>query len=284
MGAPTHITTDREGRTATLAGFRAEHPPRTWTIEGMPWRYLAMGTGDQTLVSLTGALGIADLGWYQLEQLAQRFRLIAPDYPPVHSMAALADGIAAIMDHEGISRAAVQGGSYGGMLAQVLVRRHPARVDRLILSHTGPPAPDSGRKLQRLLPLLRILPGGMLRGLLKRSLSRLEPPEDAQDVERYYAPYREAMDRISKPDILAMYLRAVDYLTNYSFTAQDLAGWGSRVLIMLAEDDPATPEPVREELVRLYPGAQVKLFQGTGHAAALLKQEEYTATIEGFLA
>jgi hypothetical protein len=33
----------------------------------------------------------------------------------------------------------------------------------------------------------------------------------------------------------------------------------------------------------LYPGARMKMFSGTGHAAALLRSNEYHATIEAFI-
>jgi pimeloyl-ACP methyl ester carboxylesterase len=55
------------------------------------------------------------------------------------------------------------------------------------------------------------------------------------------------------------------------------------VLLIMADDDPATPEPVREEMKRLHPKAQVHLFSGTGHATAVLRQDEYLATIEAFI-
>ena len=33
----------------------------------------------------------------------------------------------------------------------------------------------------------------------------------------------------------------------------------------------------------LYPGASVKMFSGTGHAAPFLRSDEYHATIEAFV-
>lgn len=64
------------------AAFRASHPHRTLAHGGRTWRYLAGGAGDAVL-SLTGALGAADLGFQQIESLEKDFRVIAPDYPEV---------------------------------------------------------------------------------------------------------------------------------------------------------------------------------------------------------
>jgi len=59
-----------------------------------------------------------------------------PDRP--HSMADYADDAAQLMAHLGWDRAHVVGVSFGGMVAQELALRHPARIDRLVLACTSP--------------------------------------------------------------------------------------------------------------------------------------------------
>jgi len=59
-----------------------------------------------------------------------------PDAP--YSMAGYGDDAARLMDHVGWERALVVGVSFGGMVAQELVLRHPSRVSRLILACTSP--------------------------------------------------------------------------------------------------------------------------------------------------
>jgi len=79
--------------------------------------------------------------------LVRRFDLLAydqrglgqtakPDVP--YSMADYADDAARLMDHAGWDEALVMGVSFGGMVAQELVLRHPARVKRLVLACTSP--------------------------------------------------------------------------------------------------------------------------------------------------
>jgi 3-oxoadipate enol-lactonase len=59
-----------------------------------------------------------------------------PDEP--YSMARYADDAAALLDHVGWASARVLGVSFGGMVAQELVLRHPERVERLVLACTSP--------------------------------------------------------------------------------------------------------------------------------------------------
>ena len=79
--------------------------------------------------------------------LARQFDLLAydqrglgqsgkPDVP--YSMADYADDAAALMTEQGLDEALVLGVSFGGMVAQELVLRHPQRVKRLVLACTSP--------------------------------------------------------------------------------------------------------------------------------------------------
>ena len=55
-----------------------------------------------------------------------------------YSMADYADDAAALLDHVGWPKAKVIGASFDGMVAQELVLRHPAKVEKLVLACTSP--------------------------------------------------------------------------------------------------------------------------------------------------
>ena len=87
--------------------------------------------------------------------------------PDGYSMARYADDAAELLDAVGWERCAVVAVSFGGMVAQELVLRHPGRVERLVLACTssggagGSSYPletlaglDPAERLRRLLPLL----------------------------------------------------------------------------------------------------------------------------------
>jgi 3-oxoadipate enol-lactonase len=58
--------------------------------------------------------------------------------PGPYSVSEMADDAVAVLDAAGIERASVYGISLGGMIAQEIVLRHPARVDALVLGATTP--------------------------------------------------------------------------------------------------------------------------------------------------
>jgi 3-oxoadipate enol-lactonase len=103
--------------------------------------------GAPTLVLLHGVSMTAELGWSRLmPQLSRKARLVAPDLrghgknplaDDKFSLEQCADDVAGLLRQLGLSSAVVCGYSMGGMVAQVLWRRHPELVRGLILCATG---------------------------------------------------------------------------------------------------------------------------------------------------
>ena len=94
-------------------------------------------------------------------------------------------------------------------------------------------------------------------------------------------------EALQAPDTKERFLNgfrlALDFDLAHDFHAQDLADWPGEVLLVTADVDRGTPAPVREAMMALYPDAQMHLFHGTGHAAALLEPDEYYGAIQEFL-
>jgi pimeloyl-ACP methyl ester carboxylesterase len=258
-----------------LAEFRASHAPRRLIHRGVQWRYFAGGLGNQVLLRLSGALGLGEFSFQQIRLFESRFRVITPDYPAVRSLDEMIDGLIGILDAEHAARVHVIGGSFGGMLAQALIRRAPERVASLVLSHTG--APD-GRRRAVGTAIVAAMPQPLLRGLLKK---RLGKTLDAADTfwRRYFDG---AIGELTKADILSR-VRLQAEFGGKAWSPSDLAEWAGRVLLIEGEDDPLFPPAARAGLRALYPGAAVHRFHGTGHAAAVLKPEEYAEVVTRFL-
>jgi pimeloyl-ACP methyl ester carboxylesterase len=108
--------------------------------------YESHGSGDPLL--LIGGLGLAVSETQPLiEALAAGRRVIAVDNrgagrsakpPGPYAIEQMADDVAALAAHLGLSRAHVLGISMGGRIAMALALERPGLVDRLVLVSTGP--------------------------------------------------------------------------------------------------------------------------------------------------
>jgi pimeloyl-ACP methyl ester carboxylesterase len=189
----------------------------------------------------------------------------------------MADGLVAILDAESVGAAHVVGGSFGGMLAQHLVRRYPERVRSLVLSHTAAPDPSRARAaVIRIVSLL--LPERPYRALFSRRLRDAFVAPDPFWL-RYFD---SAVASLTKADMVSRVILASEFLQR-GYGPGDLESWPGRILILDADDDPLMPGGTRAALRVLYPRAEVHTFSGTGHKAAILHPERYAEPIRGFL-
>src|SRR3954464_12655582 len=154
----------------------------TCTVGDVELCYERFGDPSDPALLLVMGLGTQRLGWHEefCASLAERgFHVVRFDNrdigrstklshlpPPTlrqivlrdrraagYSLADMADDAIGLLDHLGIERAHVAGASMGGMIAQRIAIRHPARVLSLvsIMSNTG--ARLSGRPAMRVLPI-----------------------------------------------------------------------------------------------------------------------------------
>jgi 3-oxoadipate enol-lactonase len=265
-----------------LRQFRIAHPAKTIYVDDTPWTYLVSGMGTQPLLWLVGGLRVADAAYASIPLLEDAFHIITPDYAAVDSMAALCDGLAEILDAEGITRAHVLSGSFGGMVAQAFVRRHPQRVDRLILSTTTPPNEAARDKYQEQLKFIEMTPDALVREESKRIFYDIIAP--AETERKFWEAYLNELfsTRLGKADILSTYRCMVDFM-NSRYTHDDLKNWNGRLLLIDSDTDATFPPEVQQELRRLYPAAQVHTFVGAGHSPGSTQRQAYFTLVREFL-
>ena len=144
--------------------------------------YEEHGSGDPLLLVM--GLAADSTAWmFQLPDFAERYRTIVFDNrgvgrstkpPGPYTIHQMADDAAGLLDALDIRRAHVVGVSMGGMIAQELALRHPARVRGLVLGCTFP-EPDAGTEAQRAFSLAQF--GGRLTasGEMQIDVSALDP-------------------------------------------------------------------------------------------------------------
>lgn len=271
---------------ARLLAFRESYPYQTAEIGGNQWRFIDTGEGEQVLFIPAGGTAVAEVSFNSLAHFAQKYRVISPDYPPIEKINDLFEGFIQLLDKLGVDQFAVMGGSYGGWMVQSFVRQYPERINKMVITAVGPPNKENSQELARLMVWFQITPTFLLRWMINRSFSRLESTKaEIPEFALMWALVREAVYfRIGRADILALMERLIDQTENYSFSAEDLQSWPGRILLVFGSQDPGTPPEKREEMIKLYPQAQVKVFSGGEHGIAITHQQEYFAVIDDFLA
>jgi len=268
-----------------LRAFRSLYPERATYVGQTEWRYRALGAGNSaTLVLLPGGELVNDLGFqFAMAMSHAGYRIVYPTYPRVSSLAELADGLAAVLDAEQVQSAAVLGASFGGAVAQVLVRRHPQRMRGLILSNCGVPMRRLVPAVWTALALARTLPWSTMHKLLAGGFVKLVAPRDELE-RRFWAAYvAELLDtRLGKADLLANMALQLEYHLDYHFHSSDLAGWTGNILIAESDTDVIGPRR-RKGLRDTYPAAKVRTFHNGGHATMFLRFDEYLAMVKDFM-
>ena len=172
---------------------------------------------------------------------------------------ALADAAAALLDRLDAERADVVGMSFGGMIAQYLALRHPARVRTLALLCTSPKfgldgtRPDEWRAA-RLAPLdAGVTPAGMAREVL----SALAAPDASRAV---VDEAERAMARIPPEGLRA----AIACLVTHDTRAR-LRDIAAPATVLVGERDEETPVAYASALADGIEGARLIVIPGAGH-------------------
>jgi pimeloyl-ACP methyl ester carboxylesterase len=209
--------------------------------------------------------GFDERGVPNLAAAGLKHLLHLPQRPP-YTLADMADDTLGLMDALHLERVHLVGASMGGMIAQHLAARHPARVASLALIMTTSGARD--------LPQ----PGWALRGLL------LQRP-DGRDTEAIVAHLERLWRAIGspgyppEPEALRARLRAtVARAWRPAGTARQLAAVvadGDRrallpliqapTVVIHGEADPLVPVAAGRELAQLIAGARADFIPGMGH-------------------
>lgn len=255
-------------------------------VAGTRWRYYRLG-GGPAVVWLTGGLRRAALGFGFMELLARQYTIVAPDYPVLRSVGEFDQGLRAILEAEGIGRFHLVGQSYGGMLAQAYLTRHPHAVDRLVLSSTGPadysslwlPATWLITMLVRLLPERRAK--AMLAGRLVNVLASGSGAEEA-----WLAAVRDTLENeLTRADLVSHFAVAADVIRTRAVRPGAFQAWQGRAVALSAENDPTQSSKDQARYQRLLgrPVRVVSMGQA-GHIACLLDPQQYAEWLEQALA
>lgn len=267
-----------------LKMFRDTHTEKTLLFKRDSWTYYDIGShNDHVIIWLVGGLRMADAAFRSIPMMMEDFRIIVPSYPSVDTMAELADGLNAILKAENVKKCSVLAGSFGGMIAQVFVRRHGNHINKVILSTTTTPDLTQVERYQQQLDMIMSAPEDLVRETAKTQMYGMLNPPEAE--AKFWTAYLDELytNRLDKDDLISTYRCIVDYMTNYHFTNDDLTDWHGDILILDSDDDKVFDTSARENVNAIYPQAHSHTFTHAGHSPASSQRDVYFEIVRKFL-
>jgi 3-oxoadipate enol-lactonase len=217
-------------------------------------------------------------------ELAASFRTIVPELPGFGGSHKVDGGLAAIADRmaEMVREAAdgqpaiVLGNGYGGFVALQMAIRHPEIAAKLILADTGAAFSEPGREQFR--NMARISGEKGLAAITDVAMRRLFAPEFQAAHPDLMQDRREAFLRTD----LAVFRAACDALATLDLRP-DLDSVRMPTLVLVGEQDEATPPPMSHELAAGLPQAQLEILPGCAHVPQLQAPKLFLDAIAEFL-
>jgi 3-oxoadipate enol-lactonase len=263
--------------------------------------YEQHGGGDPLLLIM--GLAADSTAWlFQVPDFARRYRTIVFDNRGVgrsakpagpYSIHQMADDAAGLLDALDVRRAHVVGVSMGGMIAQELVLRHPARVRSLVLACTFP-EPDAETERQRAFSLAQF--GGQVTasGEMQIDVSALDPLMFFQHLlPRVFN--QSFIDR-ELPKLIQVFSGALQYgFSLEAILGQVEAVMGHRAtdrlhqiaaptLVITGDADLLVSPANSEILAREVPGAKLVKVPGGSHGFNFETPEIFNREVLDFLA
>jgi 3-oxoadipate enol-lactonase len=217
-------------------------------------------------------------------ELSRWFRVVVPELPGFGRSQAVAGSLADIADRmaEAVKDAAdgaapiVLGNGYGGFVALQMAIRHPTIASRYIFADCGAAFSEPGREAFR----------NMAAASKAKGLAAISDVA----MRRLFAPDFQAQHPDLMADRRAAFLRTDEDVFRAAcaqLAELDLRPELNRVkvpaLVVVGEQDEATPPAMSHELAALLPDALLKIIPGCAHVPQLQAPGFFLETIADFL-
>jgi len=249
--------------------------------------YERQGVGFPVML-VSGLAGFASFWHDQAVAFARQFDVVSHDHRGIgqsdltrsgFTVDRMAADVIGLMDALEIEQAHIVGHSTGGAIAQILAIEYPKRLGSIVLSASWTKPDAYFRRFfgMRKDILLRLGPSAYVQA---NSLFLYPSGWVARNNERLRQQEAQALAVFPPTEVAAS---RIDAILAFDRTEQ-LARIKTPTLVICAEDDIVTPAYFSEELARLIPGAEIKIFPRGGHAFTQVRAREFTQAVLPFLA
>jgi pimeloyl-ACP methyl ester carboxylesterase len=215
--------------------------------------------------------------------LVGRCRVIAPDMRGFgesdlgdgrHSIADMADDVAALMDNLGIAKAAVGGMSMGGYVALAFAARHRDRLEKLVLADTRAAADSDAAHAGRAGALALVEQQGV-EAYLERQLGVLLSLAASEEVRNRV----RSLGRQSPAAVCA----GIRALRDRPDRRAELVRIACPTLVMVGKEDRISAPAEVAEMARAIPGSRLVEIAGAGHLSNLENPSDFVAAVADFV-
>ncbi len=256
------------------------------SVKDLRVRYELSGKEGAGVVVLSHSLGSSLVMWEpQMEILQSRFRVLrydtrghggtaAPSGP--YRLGELTEDAIGLLDALGLGKVSWVGLSMGGMIGQALALDHPERLERLVLCDTAAVIPKESQPIWEERILKARTEG--LESLVQETLERWftapflkRNPQGAGMIREQFlktpvAGYVGCSGAIRKLDLL-----------------HRLPEIRLPTLIMVGEEDPATPVAASEVMHQEIAGSKLVILPAAAHLSNIEQAEAFNRELLGFL-
>ncbi len=282
------------------AAFNQIAPIETVSVLGHPFAYRFYKNPDPkknvTLLLLAGGSGLADGFFYLFDYFMPEYNIISFNYPmDFRDNNSLADAIAEFIKIVKAENVYLLGQSYGGLIAQIIAKRHPDAVKGMILSGTcglGKDVDADGiavfekmlapEKIERNLRMDRKLPIWAL--VLMFKIAAVKLIKDKKMRRDFMDIIDICRSSMSNEYFVLMDTLLADIRNHFATeTRDDFKAFENEVLIFFSKDDTIFCDSLKQNLVDLMPSPTVVWDLKGGHLAMMTSIDEYTNTLRNFI-
>lgn len=277
----------------------------TFGDKANPPLLLIMGVGCQLVMwPESFCNGLADLGFYVIRydnrdvglsskieeagepdiMAAVTAQLTGQPVTSPYSLDDMADDAAGLMDALGIKTAHVVGASMGGMIAQLVATRHPAKVKSMvsIMSTTGnPDVPPA--KPEAMAALLTPPADTSREGMIQQGIDMwkvIGSPKYPGTDEELRAVATASVDRMVCPEGFG---RQVLAILAAPARNEALAKVTAPTMVLHGAEDPLVPVEGGKDTADAIPGARLEIVEGMGHDFTEALVPVYLDKVGGFV-
>jgi 3-oxoadipate enol-lactonase len=261
----------------------------TIEVNGTRLYYEEHGSGEETIVFSHGLLMNSGMFRNQVEALKNRYRCIMYDHRGQGRSAVPADGY----DMDNVAKDAASlirllgawpchfvGLSMGGFVGMRLAIHHPELLRSLVLMETSAnPEPKRNVGPYRMLAFIgRWFGFGPIAGRIERIMfgrTFLSDPARSEDLKAW----RQAIIANDRKGAA----RAAHSVINREGVSEQLGEIRTPTLIIVGEEDVATPPKEGRMLHEAIPGSKLQIIPGAGHSSSIEQPDAVTKAIVAFI-